>query len=102
MHPFSGKNHGGGEFPGGERAVWRVREDGLHTSPRGTWVAQSVKRLTLDFGSGHYLTVHEFASGSVLTVQSLLGILSLPLSASLSLSLSLSLKINKQLTSKNK
>ena len=25
----------------------------------GTWVAQSVKCLTLDFGSGHDLTVHE-------------------------------------------
>ena len=25
---------------------------------RGTWAAQSVKRLTLDFGSGHDLTVH--------------------------------------------
>ena len=25
----------------------------------GTWVTQSVKRLTLDFGSGHGLTVHE-------------------------------------------
>ena len=24
----------------------------------GTWVAQSVERLTLDFGSGHDLTVH--------------------------------------------
>ena len=24
----------------------------------GTWVAQSVKRLTLDFGSGHGLKVH--------------------------------------------
>ena len=24
---------------------------------RGTWVAQSVKRLTLDFGSGHDLRV---------------------------------------------
>ena len=27
---------------------------------RGTWVAQSVKRPTLGFGSGHDLTVHEF------------------------------------------
>ena len=26
----------------------------------GTWVAQSVKHLTLDLGSGHDLTVHEF------------------------------------------
>ena len=29
---------------------------------RGTWVAQSVKCQTLDFGSGHDLTVHEFKS----------------------------------------
>ena len=27
---------------------------------RGTWGAQSVRRLTLDLGSGHNLTVHEF------------------------------------------
>ena len=27
---------------------------------RGTWVAQLVKTLTLDSGSGHDLTVHEF------------------------------------------
>ena len=27
--------------------------------PWGTWVAQSVQRLTLDFSSGHDLTVHE-------------------------------------------
>ena len=26
---------------------------------RGTWVVQSVKRLTLDLSSGHDLTVHE-------------------------------------------
>ena len=26
----------------------------------GTWVAQSVKHLTLGFGSGHHLTIHEF------------------------------------------
>ena len=26
---------------------------------RGTWVARSVKRPTLDFGSGHDLTLHE-------------------------------------------
>ena len=50
----------------------------------GAWVAQSVEHPTLDFGSGHDLMVHEFespASGSVLTVRSVLGILSLPLSA---------------------
>ena len=27
---------------------------------RGSWVAQSVKHLTLDFSSGHDLTVREF------------------------------------------
>ena len=27
---------------------------------RGTWLAQSVEHPTLDFGSGHDLTVHEF------------------------------------------
>ena len=49
---------------------------------RGTWVAQSVKRLTLGFGSGHDLMVRGFKphTGSVLTTQSLLGILFLPLS----------------------
>ena len=41
----------------------------------GTWVAQSIKRLTLDLGSGHDLTVH----GIQLYMG--LGILSLPLSA---------------------
>ena len=65
-------------------------------------VAQSVKHLTLDFGSGHDLPVPEIEppSGSVLIAWSLLGILSVPLSVpppclysharSLSLSLSLS------------
>ena len=45
--------------------------------PTGVWVAPSVKRLTLGFGSGHDLTVHEFepTSGSVLTAQSLFGVL---------------------------
>ena len=31
-------------------------------SPGGTWVAQSVEHLTLDFGSGHDLTVCGFKS----------------------------------------
>ena len=68
-------------------------------------MAQPAKLLTLNFGSGHDLTVREFrppALGSVLTEQSLLRILCLPLSAlpllslclSLSLSLSLKNKIN--------
>ena len=44
-----------------------------------------VKRLPLGFGSGHDLTVGEFKPhirGSALSVWSLLGILSLPLSLS--------------------
>ena len=43
------------------------------------WVAQSVKQLILDFGSGLDLMVHDFEphiSGSALTVKSLLGVLS--------------------------
>ena len=44
-------------------------------------MAQSVKHLTLDFGSGHDLMVHEFkrptgAEAEALSVQSLLGVLS--------------------------
>ena len=57
----------------------------------GTWVAQSMKRQTLDFGSGHDLMVcgFESRSGSALTVGSLLGVLSpsLPLPVSHVLSL---------------
>ena len=33
---------------------------GVRNLCRGTWVAQSVKHLTLDFGSGHDLMVCEF------------------------------------------
>ena len=49
----------------------------------GTWVAQSVKGLTLDLGSGHDVTIHETEPqiGTALTLGSLLGILSPPLSA---------------------
>ena len=43
---------------------------------RGAWVAQSVKRLTLDLGSGHDLRVGAFVL-IVSAEQSLLGILSL-------------------------
>ena len=35
----------------GVKSVWKLW---------GAWVAQSVKHLTLDFGSGHDLLVHEF------------------------------------------
>ena len=49
-------------------------------------MAQSVEGPTLDFGSGHDVTVCGFEPhmGSVLTAQSLLGILSLCPSLSLS------------------
>ena len=61
--------------------------------PGGTWVAQSVECLTLDFGSGHDLMVVRSSptSGSILTAWSLLGILSLSLSLSLPLLCSLCL-----------
>ena len=37
---------------------------------RGAWVAQSVKRLTLDFGSGHDLVAHGFEPGVQLCADS--------------------------------
>ena len=62
---------------------------------RGTWVAQSVKRLTLDFGSGHDLRILDgglhwaLRSGGVcLRILLLLLPLPLPLIHALSLSLS--------------
>ena len=53
---------------------------------RGTQVAQSVKHPTLDFSSGHNLTVHVIESyiGLHADSWSLLGILSLLLSLALS------------------
>ena len=60
----------------------------------GTWVTQSAKRLTLDFGSGHDLKVHEILRsspvGSALTAQN-------SLSPSLSAPSPLCFKINKLL-----
>ena len=46
------------------------------------WWFRGLSNLTLDFGSGHNLTVREFEPmlGSALMTQSLLGIFSLPLS----------------------
>ena len=41
-------------------SVWIQEMLNLKRDGRGTWVAQSVKHLTLDFGSGHDLVVHEF------------------------------------------
>ena len=59
---------------------------------QGAWVAQLVKHLTLDFGSSYNVTVLGLSptSGSVLTVRSLIGILSLPLCVPLLCSSSLS------------
>ena len=59
------------------------------------WVAQSVQHPTLDFSSHHELTFvrPSSASGSVLTVRGLLGILSLPLSLPLTHSLTHSLSL---------
>ena len=64
----------------------------------GNWVAQSVKRLTLGFGSGHDLTVHEFEPcvGSALTSVEPAWDFSLLLSLPLPSLLSLSFKINKE------
>ena len=82
---------------------WSLPEEGIQKlMPQGTRVAQSVKRPTLDFGSGHDLTVHDFEPhvglhavscqrGACLGSPSR----SLPLPRLCSFSLSLSLKINK-------
>ena len=60
----------------------------------GDWVTQSVKHLTLDFGSGHDLTVHGFEPH--VSMEPAWDSLSPSLSAPLSmLSLLLSLKTNK-------
>ena len=70
------------------------------SQPWGPWVVQSIKQPTLDFGSGHHLTVHEFkpslglcAGGTELSWDSLS--VPPPVTFSLSLSLPLSQK-NKQ------
>ena len=68
-----------------------------NTTPRGTWVAQLVKRPILDFSSGHDLTVCEFEPHIRLftdSVEPAWDSLS-PLSVPPLLILSLSLKINK-------
>ena len=82
----------------------------LESTKRGAWVAQLVKHLTLDFGSGHHLTVcgiEPYCRVLPWLVQSLLGILSLPLSLPIphlltcALSLSLS-KYFKKIVQRNK
>ena len=61
---------------------------------RGAWVAQFVKPPTLDFDSGHALTVHEFKPCTGLHADSMESAWdSLPPSLLLSLSLSLSLSL---------
>ena len=81
-----------------ERRAWRRVEK----KRRGAWMAQSIKRPTLDFGSGHNLMVCEmerrvgFYTDS--TARSLLGIslsLSLPFTLCLSPTHTRSLSLNK-------
>ena len=68
---------------------------------RGTWVAQSAEGLTLDFDSGHDLTVWPW--GSALTAYCcLLGILSPSLFAPPPIALYISIKINKNTLKKKR
>ena len=64
-----------------------------NTFPRGTWVTQSGKHLTLDFSSGHDLTVCQIEPGVRLCADSMD-----PAWDSLSPSLSLSLSVLPPLT----
>ena len=61
----------------------------------GARMAQSAGCLTLDFGSGHNLTIHEIKPFIGLHAQDSLSLSLCPSSTLLSLSLSVSLKINK-------
>ena len=68
------------------------------TPNRGAWVALSVKLLTLDFSSGHDLTVYEFEPRigfCTLSAEPSWGSLSPSLSAPPLFPCSLSLKMNK-------
>ena len=67
---------------------------------QGAWVAQSVERLTLDFGSGHDLTFCEFEPCIGLCTDSVEPACD-SLSPSLSLSLSLSLPLPPQINKNN-
>ena len=92
----------GEELGGGKLQIWKGKDKIKRPVERGAWVAQMVKHGTLDFSSGHDLTVRGFepcvglcADGS--EPGACFGIcvsLSLPLPHSCSVSLSLS-KINK-------
>ena len=55
----------------------------------GLWVAQSVKRLTLDFSSGRDLTVHGIKSHVELSAECGTCLVCLPLFLSLSLSINI-------------
>ena len=46
-------------WPSGPTFIPRGRQTQKNKPLRGAWVAQSVKHLTLDFGSGHDLKFHE-------------------------------------------
>ena len=79
-----------------------VNNAAVNINTRGAWVAQSVKRLTLDFRSGHDLTVCEFkpqiglcAHSIEPACDSLSPSLSLPCPHLLSLSLSLIINLRK-------
>ena len=87
-------------FGGAAGPKWGVPQNA--DSPGGAWVSQSVKGPTLDFGSGHDLTVCEFEPRVGLCdvragpARGSLGVsLSAPPLIALSLSLSLSLSQNK-------
>ena len=75
-----------------------VAKEKLRQAHGGTWVTQSVKSPTLDFGSGHDLTVHGFELHIGLCADNpepVWGSFSSSLSARPLLTFSFSLKINK-------
>ena len=69
-----GNDEQGGDEEGGTGSSGGIEEGGLILSAgsqkasRGAWVAHSVKHPTLDFDSGHDLTVREIEPGIRLLV----------------------------------
>ena len=59
--------HQGTVFPGGPVSAVVLSE---RQREKGTWVAQSVKCLSLDFGSGHDFMVHDIEPQDGLCVDS--------------------------------
>ena len=77
---------------------WKENTGSCNRKCRGAWVAQSVKHLALDFGSGHGLTVCEFKPRMGLRADSAepaSDSFSLPLSLPLPFLCSLSLSLSK-------